>query len=279
MKLIASKAMVCAWAIVMGMGVTNTYAADANSQSGKTISVGADLNYPPYDYFIDGKPSGFDPTLLGLLAKRMNVELKFSDTRFASLLLGLKSNRFDIASAGMYVTPERAQQINFLPYMKTGVSFVVLKGSSLQPLTPADLCGLRVSSIQGAAWIPKVTEFSKTDCVGKGKPPIKLSEFPSSAEAVQTLFAKTADVQTEDAAVAAIAVKNTGGRIEISSREILYPVVGGYGLRKDNHALLAAMSEALQQLKDSGEYAALLKEYNLGEPTQAEIDAALGKTN
>lgn len=271
--------MVCAFACVLGMSATNVNAATETSLQKKTLSVGADLNYPPYDYFVDGKPAGFDPSLLALLAKKMNVELTFSDTRFASLLLGLKSNRFDLASAGMYVTPERAQQINFLPYMKTGVSFVVLKGSANQPMTPADLCGLRVSSIQGAAWIPKLTEFSKTGCVDQGKAPIKLSEFPSSAEAVQTLFAKTADVQTEDAAVAAVAVKNTSGRIEISSKEILYPVVGGYGLRNDNQVLLAAMTKALQAIKDSGEYAALLKEYNLGEPSKEEIAAAMGTAN
>lgn len=279
MKTISS--MMCACACAFFASITATYAYSANDVAPlkKELSIGADLNYPPYDYYVDGKPTGFDPSLLALLAKRMNVELTFSDTRFASLLLGLKSNRFDLASAGMYVTPERAQQINFLPYMKTGVSLVVLKGSANQPLTPEELCGLRVSSIQGAAWIPKLTEFSKTGCVDKGKAPIKLSEFPSSAEAVQTLFAKTADVQTEDAAVAAVAVKNTAGRIEISSKEILYPVVGGYGLRKDNEVLLTAMTKALQDIKDSGEYAALLKEYNLAEPSKEEIAAALGKTN
>jgi polar amino acid transport system substrate-binding protein len=58
----------------------------------------------------------------------------------------------------------------------------------------------------------------------------------------------------------------------------LYPVVIGLGVKKGNDALLSQLKTALASMKSSGEYAALLKQYNVAEPTGGDIALALGST-
>jgi polar amino acid transport system substrate-binding protein len=263
----------CSFAV--GLCSTACNAASVQTIESGTLSIGADLNYPPYDYFDAGQPAGFDPTLLTMLSQQMNLTPKFADVRFANLILGIKANRFDLASAGMYVTPERAKQVDFLPYMTAGVSIVVAKTASASPARPEDLCGMRVSSIQGAAWIPKLNSVSAQACRAANKQDIQVVEFPTSAEAAQALLAGAAQAQMEDAAVAAEEVQKSD-RLRLSSKELIYPVVVGYAIKKGNASLLEGLQSALQALKKSGQYQKILQQYNVQEPTAEQIKAALG---
>jgi polar amino acid transport system substrate-binding protein len=131
-------------------------AAAAGTVAPESLQIGADLTYPPYDYLDNGTPAGFDPAFMGKLATHLKLKPSFVDTRFANLILGVNANRFDVIASALYVTPERAKQIDFLPYLKTGGSLLALSGAGFAPRTPEDLCGKRVSSIKGASWIPKL---------------------------------------------------------------------------------------------------------------------------
>lgn len=242
------------------------------------ITIGSDLTWPPYEYIADGKPAGFDVDFMNKIAAQLSMKTQFEDTRFASLILGLTGKRFDIVASALYVTPERAQQIDYVPYLKTGGLLVTIVDSAYKPARVEDLCGKRVASLKGAAWVPVLGEVSKTQCVQKGKEAIQVQEYPSSPVAAQALLSRAADVQFEDAAVSQMLVSQTTGRLRITSTEILYPVVIGLGVQKGNKAMLEALSGALDQLKRNGEYQSLLKKYNLAEPSAAEIAAAYGGT-
>lgn len=94
----------------------------------------------------------------------------------------------------------------------------------------------------------------------------------------QALLAKAIDVQMEDPAVAKITVEKLKGRTVISSNELIYPVVIGLAVRKDNQALLEKLTTAFAQIKQNGSYGELLARYNLAEPSAEEIRAAPGTT-
>ena len=176
----------------------------------------------------------------------------------------------------MDVTPERAKQVDFVSYLKTGSSLMVLSGSDFKPQQPQDLCGKRVGSIKGASWVPKLNQVSAEYCLASGKPAIQSREFPTSPEAAQALLAQAVDVQMEDPAVAKITVEKLQGKTVISSSELIYPVVIGLAVRKGNQALLEELTTALGQIKQNGSYGELLARYNLAEPNAEEISAALG---
>ena len=244
-----------------------------------TLTIGSDLTYPPYAFMEGDTPAGLDPDFMTSLASHLQLKPQFVDTRFANLILGINAKRIDIIASALYVTPERAKQIDFVPYFKTGGSLLALTGSGFAPVTPEALCGKRVSSIKGASWIPKLAKVSQDTCVTKGLPPIDVREFETSPQASQALLAHAVDAQFEDSAVAKMAVDKMSGRLAITSTTPLFPVVVGLGVAKNDPALLAAVKGALDTMKRDGEYATLLKRYNVAEPSGAEIAQALGATN
>ncbi|WP_175691297.1 ABC transporter substrate-binding protein [Burkholderia anthina] len=241
-----------------------------------TLLVGSDLTYPPYAYLDAGKPAGFDAEFSRMLARHLKLEPVFLDTRFPDLILGMKARRFDVVASALYVTPDRVKQVDFVPYLKTGASLLVAKGSAFLPKTPQDLCGKRVGSIKGASWTPKLRTVSQDTCKAAGRGEISILEFPTSPEATSALMSKAVDVQIEDAAVAQGIPKQTNGRVEISSTTLLYPIVIGLGVTKGDSGLQSALEGALNDAKRSGEYDSLVKKYGLQEPTPADVASALG---
>lgn len=264
-------------AVLALCGTAHAFAASAppTVTAGK-LTIGADLTYPPYDYMEGAAPAGFDPAFMTKLAGHLKLQPGFVDTRFANLILGVNASRFDVIASALYVTPERARQIDFVPYLKTGGSLLALSHSGFAPKKPEDLCGKRVSSIKGASWIPKLNDVSKQDCIPAGRGAIDVREFETSPEAAQAVLAHAVDAQFEDSAVAQMTVNKLAGRVTITSTTQLYPVVIGLGVKKGNDALLGQLKSAFASMKQAGEYQALLKQYNVGEPTDDDIARALG---
>lgn len=247
--------------------------ADGLLEAGK-LSVGSDLTYPPYNYFDDAnRPAGFDVELTTEIARVAGLTPKVLDTRFENLILGVTGGQFDVIASTLYVKPERARQIDYIPYMKTGVSIAVAVGKGYAFGSPEALCGHSVGSIKGAAWLSKFEELNKTTCAGR---PIDSREFPTSPEATQAVLSGAVDAQVEDSAVLAAAVGKTHGRIEITTRENFYPVVVGFGIRKGNSALADTIRSGLAAAKASGFYDALLKKYNVSAPTEQDFKTAVG---
>ncbi|MED5610262.1 MULTISPECIES: ABC transporter substrate-binding protein [unclassified Pseudomonas] len=240
------------------------------------LSVGSDLTYPPYAYLEQSQPAGFDPEFMKGLGEHLKLQTEFRDTRFANLVMGVNARRFDVVASALYVTPERARQVDFLPYLKSGASLLVRNDDDFRPQRAEDLCGKRVASIKGGSWIPRLLEVSRDYCVAQGKPAIQSREFPTSPEAAQALLAKAVDVQFENAAVAKITAEKLQGRLQIASRELIYPVVIGLAVRKGNGELLDGLRQGFEAMKQDGEYQALLQRYNLAEPTAADVAQALG---
>ena len=239
-----------------------------------TIKVGSDLTYPPYNYFEAGnQPAGFDVELMTALAKALGLKAEFQDTRFENLIIGVRGNQFDVIASTLYVKPEREKQIDFVPYMRTGVSIAVASTSGLSFKRPEDLCGHKVGSIKGAAWIEKLNALATGPCKGN---PIDSREFPTSPEATQALLSGGVDAQMEDSAVLANAVEKLHGRGKVSSGENFYPVIVGLGLRKGNTELNAQLRKGLRTLQTNGFYDELLKKYNVSRPTMTEYQSAIG---
>lgn len=251
-----------------------TPAAAQSTVAKGVLTVGSDLTYPPYAYFQDKVPSGFDADFSRLMAEKLGLKVNIIDTRFADLVLGLRANRFDMVASALYVTPERAKLIDYVPYLKTGSSIIALKAGEHAPTSPEELCGLKVSNIKAASWRPKVLAVSDAVCKPAGKPGIQMLEFPTSPEALLALKSGGADVMMEDAAVAHQMASDMDD-IKVTSSELIYPIVIGLGVNQNNSELRDALSKALESARDSGEYQALLDKYGLGAPTEEDIAESL----
>jgi polar amino acid transport system substrate-binding protein len=263
-----------AFATAASAAIHAANAADLKTIEAGTLLIGSDQVYPPYDYVENGVTKGLDADVMALIAPKLGMKVRFLDTRFANLIPGLQANRYDLIASALYVTPARAKVVDYVPYAKTGGSLMVRSDDSFAPKRPEDLCGKRVGNLKGAAWVPELQKTSTASCSSS---PMTVQEYATSAEAAQALLSRGVDVVFDDAGVSQAAVAASGGRLKITSDEILFPVVMGLAVKKGNDELLKALDEQMDALIASGEYGALLKKYNLEMPTDEEIKKSLAE--
>ncbi|MGY4492252.1 transporter substrate-binding domain-containing protein [Pseudomonas sp. TE3610] len=230
------------------------------------LKVGMEITYPPFEsYDSDKNVVGSDPELAHALAKQLAAKAEFVDTKFPNLILGLNAGHYDAIISGMYITPERQAQALTIPYARTGAAIMVPADSTLKPAVPEDLCGLKVGLEQGTTWVAQFKKLSTDYCVPNNKGAISVSEFPSAPEVTQALLSKNIQAQVEISGAAHMIADKTKGRVVVTSQQLVYPQTLGIYVKKGNDDTYQALLKAVAQSKQSGEYAAILKKYNLEE--------------
>ncbi len=253
-------------------------AASTESTVKKSVTVGSDLTFPPYEYLKDGVPSGVSVEIMEKIAEVDGTyKAEWIDTRWANLIPGLKGEKFDILFSSMYITKERLEQIDMIPYYKTDISLLVLNDSMLNPKGPNDLCGHTVGAMKGTAFSAQVHEISKERCVAEGKPAIKIREFETSPQTTQALLAHAVEIQYDDAAVLKAAESNLAGKVKITSTEEFFPTVGGIGIRKGDTETYKLVEVGINKIKASGDFEKILASYGLKAPTDEDIAAVMNK--
>ena len=261
---------------VSALLAVSSMSALAFKEEGKIIA-GSDITFFPYEYMDNNKPAGFDIEFLDGLAKVMGREAENIDTRWANLIPGLRGGRFDITNSSMYITADRLKVIDMIPYLKSGVSILAVKGNDYQPKTPEDFCGHKIGSMAGTAWLKKIQTLSKEYCEANGLEPIAISEYPTDPQTTQAMLSRAVEAQITDAAVARGVIDKLGNRIVISSDTIIYAVLNGFGVRNGNDEVKQALIEGLEKFSKTPEYAALLKKYNFQAPTAADLEELMPK--
>ncbi len=257
------------------MLLTSCASATVPSTDNAVLTVGSDLTYPPYAFFDGETPAGFDPDITAALATEMGLTASYEDTRFEQLIAGIKSDRFDVIASALYITQERAAEVDYVPYFSTGNSIVVAAGAS--PLTDAmALCGQSVAVIKGGDIVQRLREDASADCIAVGEEAVDVREFTTDPEGTTALISGQVDAQLTDAGVASTLESATDNAVEISSTELLYPIPVGLAVKKGNTEMVTKLTAALDALKANGIYEELLAKYNLAEPDAAQVAEILG---
>lgn len=77
------------------------------------IYVGIDVDFPPFGYLDNGNIAGFDYDIMSEALKLAGINGEFVHMQFSGLLPALQAKKIDAIVAGMTVTEERKQFVNF----------------------------------------------------------------------------------------------------------------------------------------------------------------------
>ena len=69
--------------------------------------------FEPYEYYQDGKIVGIDADMAQAIADKLGMELEIVDMDFDAIINAVQSGKADIGVAGMTVTEDRLQNIDF----------------------------------------------------------------------------------------------------------------------------------------------------------------------
>ena len=87
--------------------------------------------FPPYEFWDDGKIVGIDAEIAEVIAGKLGLTLRIEDIDFNAILPSVTGGRADMGMAGMTVTEERKQSVNFSTSYATGVQVIIVREGSV----------------------------------------------------------------------------------------------------------------------------------------------------
>ena len=98
----------------------------------ETLKMGTNAAFQPYEYYDDesGDIIGIDAEVAALICEKLGYELEIVDMAFDSLIPALTSGKVDFVMAGMTVTEERKQSVDFTTSYAQGVQVVIVPEGS-----------------------------------------------------------------------------------------------------------------------------------------------------
>lgn len=92
-----------------------------------------EAGFAPYEYYEDGEIVGVDIDIANEIAKELGKELVIKDVSFDFVINEVKSGKADFAAAGISITHERAEEVDFtMEYTVSNQVVVVKKGSNIK---------------------------------------------------------------------------------------------------------------------------------------------------
>ena len=226
-----------------------------------------DIEYPPMEYFAStdetdpNKATGWDVDAARAVATKLGLTLEVVNSGFDSLIPDLANARCDIVWSALYVSDERLQKADAVPYMATGHAVMVPKDNPKGIKTVDDLCGKTIS-IQTGGVVETASNKASDDCVAAGKPAITIQGYPKVADEFQQIVLGRVDAVWEtDTAVLNYMFTNPD-KYEMG---FAFPRDKNYGVyfQKGKTDVGTAVTAALAALKADGTPAALATQYNI----------------
>lgn len=245
----------------------------ARIQREGTVRIGF-ANEDPYGYFdtSTGNITGEAPEIAKRIFQKMgieNVEAVVAD--FGSLIPGLKAKRFDVIAAGMYITPERAEEVAFSnPTYGIGEAFIVLAGNPLGLHSYEDLRdnpNAKLGVMGGSVEQGYAREI--------GIPNSRVLKFADYTSAITGLRGRQIDaIAATDLTVNELLRKQNSDSIE-KAADFQDPVIdgktirgyGAFGFRQEDKDLRREFNDHLMKFIGTDEHLELVKPFGFDEST------------
>ena len=224
-------------------------------ESGKLI-MATNAAFPPYEYIEGNEIVGIDAEIAGAIAEKLGLELQIDDMEFDSIIESVKGGKADIGLAGMTVTEERKEVVNFTASYATGVqSVIVTEGSAITSVD--DLFAEGAMHVIGVQRNTTGDLYSTWDLEDAGLATV--DRYSKGADAVQALITGKVDcVVIDNEPAKAFVAANTGLKI----LDTAYAVEDyAAAMSKDNAELYEAVNKALEELIADGTVASIVSKY------------------
>jgi polar amino acid transport system substrate-binding protein len=234
--------------------------ADALIKPGQ-ITYCADISAPPLTFFdANQKAVGAEIELGDAFAAKLGLQSNWANTAFSGIIPALQARQCDAIISQLYIKPEREKVVDFVPYMYASNTFLVAAAN--QDINSInDLCGKVASGATGTTVVEYLQQQS-SQCESSGKPKIEIRQFSKDTDALQQLKLGLVDSYGTTLETAGYVMTQQPGVFRMAG-EPFNLIKVGIATRKDNAELHNALAAALEAVQKSGEYDAILKEWNL----------------
>ena len=214
-----------------------------------TLTMATNAYFPPYEYYEGDQIVGIDAEIAAAVAEKLGLTLVIEDMEFDSIITAVQTGKADMGLAGMTVTEERLQNVNFSSTYATGVQSVIVKeGGDIASLD--DLAG-KLIGVQ----LSTTGDIYATDEFGDEF----VEQYGKGNDAVMALVSGKIDAVIIDNEPAKSFVAANEGLVILDTEYAVEEYAAA--INKDNTALLDAINGALEELKADGTLDAIIAKY------------------
>ena len=214
-----------------------------------TLTMATNAEFEPWEYKEGDNIVGIDADMAKAICDKMGYDLKIDDMAFESILAAVSSGKAEFGAAGMTVTDERKQSVDFTDSYATGIQSVIVKeGSSIKSID--DLKGKKIG-----VQLATTGDIYAKDDFGEEN----VEEYNKGADAVMALTSGKIDAVIIDNQPAKSFVETTDG-LQILDTDYVQEDYAA-AIQKGNTDLLNAVNGALKELKEDGTIQKILDKY------------------
>lgn len=208
------------------------------------LTIAASLDFPPFENLNGTEAEGFEVELVNAIAEQMGLEANWVNSKFDTIVPQIQTGgKSDLGVSGITITDERLEQVDFTdPIVDVNQSITVLKDSGIT--STDELAGKKIGAQSGTTGYEWASE---------NIPDAEVVAFDEMTAVFAALEAGQIDAIAVDLPVANYYVKNAYTDCEVIE-EIPTGEQYGIAVSKENPALLAAVNEAIAELRDNGTY-------------------------
>ncbi len=245
-----------------GGSAGNTTTTNTTSAVPNPIVYCVDTTYPPMESIVGGQAVGADIDIADAIAQQLGSTAQIKTTGFDVIIPALLHKKCDAIISSMTITPDRAKQVNFVPYVTVGAFLMVKKGN------PSHISDLASLSGKGAAVEASTTELAGLQAENKklqseGKPQITIKIYPADTAAAQAILSGHVDAYFADATPVLYYIRTTHGQFQTAGSQV-ETAPEGIATRKGD-PLGAQIQSAVNKLYASGKMTTILAKWQAGQ--------------
>ena len=267
-------------ALVAIMLFTAVCALSSCNRNDNVLVMATNAAFPPYEYVEGDKFAGIDVEIAEEIAKKLGMELQIEDVEFGSIIGGVAEGKYDMGMAGLTVTEERKQSVNFSDTYATGIQVIIVKnGSTIASLedifvfdaegnptalkNPDVKVGVQQDTTGDIYSSDAITNWGFNDVEEDGTVTTdRVIRYKTGAEAVEALKTNKVDMVIIDNEPAKSFVAANVDAVHILDGDNEY-AIEDYAIcvAKNNTELLEKINKALNELKADGTIDAIVSKY------------------
>ena len=229
-----------------------------NKADDNVLVMATNATFPPYEFYEGDKIVGIDAEIAEAIAEKLGMELRIDDMEFDSIITAVASGKASMGMAGMTVTEDRLESVDFSTSYATGIQAIIVPADS-KITTADDLFAEGASHNIGVQTNTTGDIYASDDLEAKGL--AKIERFNKGADAVTALVAGKLDcviIDNEPAKAFVEANKDAGLKIlETAYAEEDYAIC----FAKDNDELTTKVDNALKELIADGTVQKIIDKY------------------
>lgn len=216
--------------------------------AGGTLVMATNAEFPPYEFYEDSKIVGIDAEIAQAIADKLGMELVIEDMSFDAIIPSVTSGKADFGAAGMTVTEERMQSVDFTDTYATSTQVIIVAEGS--DITNVDGLTGKIIGVQ----LGTTGDMLAGDIEGA-----TVERYNKGMEAVESLKQNKVDAVVIDQATAKAFVSNNEGITILD--EALTDEEYAIAVKKGNTELVEKMNGAIADLKADGTLDKIVAKY------------------